>query len=107
MKRDRLHISAYQSVETSLDWNGRYYIAFSNNASIFLRDTKELRRFLKIPKGVPSRESLDSWIASLEATDRERAAKKEKIEPVAHVAVEGSFDPLAHDVDNDNTKMVI
>lgn len=106
-KRDRLHISAYQSVETGLDWNHRYYIVYSNNASIFTRDLKELRRFLKIPKGVPSRDSLDSWLASLEAMDKERVAKKVKLaEPVPHVAVDGSFDPLAHDVDNDNTRMI-
>lgn len=75
-KRERLHLSAHQSVDTGLDWNGRYYVAYSNNASIFLRDTKELRRFLKLPKGVPSREAFDSWIASLEAWDQERVSKK-------------------------------
>ena len=29
MKREKLHLSQYQSIETGLDFNGRYYIAYS------------------------------------------------------------------------------
>ena len=76
MKRERLHISQYQSIETGLDWNGRYYIAYSSPASLFFRDVKALRKWLKLPKGIPSRGSFDSWIASIEAADHERASKK-------------------------------
>jgi hypothetical protein len=76
MKRERLHISHYQSVETGLDASGRYYIAYSSPASLFFRDVKALRKWLKLPKGVASRDSFDSWIASIEAADQERVSKK-------------------------------
>jgi len=76
MKREKLHLSHYQSIETGLDWNGRYYIAYSSPASLFFRDVKALRKWLKLPKGVASRDSFDSWIASLEAADQQRAFNK-------------------------------
>ena len=76
MKREKLHLSQYQSIETGLDWNGRYYIAYSSPASLFFRDVKALRKWLKLPKGVASRDSFDSWIASIEAADQERVSKK-------------------------------
>ena len=78
MKREKLHLSQYQSIETGLDWNGRYYIACSSRASQFFRDVVELRKWLKLPKGIPSRDSFDSWIASIEAADQERVSKKAK-----------------------------
>ena len=76
MKREKLHISHYQSVETGLDASGRFYIAYSSPASLFFRDVKALRKWLKLPKGVASRDSFDSWIASLEAADQQRAFNK-------------------------------
>jgi hypothetical protein len=47
LKRDTLRLSPHQSIETSRDWNGRYFIAYSGGASVFIRDIAELRRFLK------------------------------------------------------------
>jgi hypothetical protein len=76
MKRERLHLSVYTSIETGVDWNGRYYIAYANGASVFLRCPKEVRKWLKLPAKIPSREAYDSWIASLEAADQERVSKK-------------------------------
>jgi hypothetical protein len=102
MKRDSLRLSPTMSVETGLDWNGRYWIAYSSGASIFIRDVAELRRFLKLPKGIPMRESLESWLASVADMD----AKRKAPEPVGDANVEGSWDPQAHDVDNDNTRMI-
>jgi len=78
-KRDRLHLSPYQTIETGRDWNGRFYIAYLNGASLFIRDHKDLRRFLKVPKGISSRESLDNWLAALEAMDMEHEAKREHL----------------------------
>lgn len=75
-KRERLHVSKYQTIETGRDWNGRFFIAYSSGASLFFRDVPAMRRWLKLPKGIPSRESFDSWIASLEAADQERVSKR-------------------------------
>ena len=106
MKRERLHLSRYQSVETYRDWNGRAYIACSSTASMLFRDVSELRRWLKLPKGIPSRESFDSWIASLEAADQERVNKR--AEPLTQQLLESGFGPECH-LDDDptaNTKMI-
>ena len=65
MKRDALRLSPHQFIETGRDHNGRYFIAYSSGASIFVRDIADLRRFLKLPKGLPMRESLESWLCSL------------------------------------------
>jgi hypothetical protein len=95
MKRDRISLSAQQSVETYIDGlNGRVYIAYSSGSSAFMRDTADLRRFLKIPKGIPMREALDGWLAEL----LERDAKKKNAAPapVGDAHVEGSWDPQAH-----------
>lgn len=78
MKRERLHLSVHTNVETGLDWNGRYFIAYTNGASMFFRCPKEARKWLKLPAKIPSREAYDSWIASLEAADQARVSKKAK-----------------------------
>ncbi len=65
MKHERLSLSQHQFVETYRDTNGRCYVAYSSGASVFIRDAADLRRFLKLPKALPMRESLESWLASL------------------------------------------
>jgi hypothetical protein len=105
LKRDRLVLSQHQSIETSRDWNGRYFIAYSGGASVFIRDIAELRRFLKIPKSIPMRESLESWLASLADMD---AKKKGPSQGSNGALIEGSWDPLTHEEDPAlSTKMVI
>lgn len=76
MKSEVLYLSAQASVETNLDWNGRYYIVRSGYASVFRRDPKEVRKFLKLPVGIPMRATFDNWIADLAAADEARAQKK-------------------------------
>lgn len=113
MKRERLHLSRYQSVETYRDFNGRAYIACSSTASMLFRDVGELRRWLKLPKGIPSRESFDSWIASLEAADQQRAFNKAgavqgTVSSLTQELLETGFGPECH-LDDDptaNTKMI-
>ena len=75
MKRDALRLSLHQSVETGRDYNGRYFIAYSSGASVFVRDIADLRRFLKLPKALPMRESLESWLASLGDQDTSQQAE--------------------------------
>ena len=72
MKRDALRLSQYCYVETSRDINGRYYIAYRSGAAVFIREQSELRKFLKIPKGITMREALDSWLANLADMDDKR-----------------------------------
>lgn len=94
-KRDALRLSQHQFIETGRDWNGRWFIAYSSGASIFIREPKELRRFLKIGKGLPMRESLDSWLESLAAIDADKkGAAPAPEDRLSHLKT--SFDPMAH-----------
>ena len=91
MKRSYLKLSAYQSVEAGKDHNGRYFVAYSSSASVFIRDIRELRKFLKIPKSIQMREKLDAWLAELEEGD----TKKTTLEVVEDLPGD-SWDPKAH-----------
>lgn len=71
MKRDTLRLPGGMSVETSKDWNGRFFIAYGKQASVFVRCPKELRKFLKLSLGTASRAALDSWLESLQDTGAE------------------------------------
>ena len=75
MKHDALRLSQHQFIETGRDHNGRYFIAYSSGASVFVRDIADLRRFLKLPKALPMRESLESWLASLGDQDASRQSE--------------------------------
>lgn len=94
-KRDRLTLSPHQFIETSRDYNGRYYIAYSGGSSVFIRDTKELRKFLRLPKGIPSRDAFDTWIISLEAMDAERR-EPTRPEGISDEVRATGFGPEAH-----------
>ena len=114
MRRERLNLSQYQSIETGLDASGRFYIAYSSPASLFFRDVKALRKWLKLPKGVASRDSFDSWIASIEAADQQRAFNKagaiqDKSPSLSQEVLATGFGPEVFQDDEDpaaNTKMI-
>jgi len=72
MKRETLHLPTGMSVETGKDWNGRYFICYAKNASIIARTAAEVRQFLKMPIKTASRDSLESWLASLAAVDQSK-----------------------------------
>ena len=106
MRRERLHLQGGMSVEAGRDWNGRFFIAHAHGAAVFIRDAKLLRRWLKLPLKTPSREALDSWLASLGAADAPAAPDGLSAE---HVAT--GFGPECHGVDetdpNHQTRTVI
>ena len=93
-KRDTLRLSQHQFIETGRDWNGRWFIAYSSGASIFLREPKELRRFLKVAKGLPMREALDSWLASLADMDAKR--KQPEQQGLSDEVLATGFGPECH-----------
>jgi hypothetical protein len=93
MKRDRLRLSAHQYIESGRDTNGRFFIAYSSGASVFVRDYADLRRFLRLPKGIPMRDALESWLSEL-PTKTGAAAPGGDLSRSDH-----SFDPIAHQLD--------
>ena len=90
VKRDTLRLSQHQFITTGADHNGRYWIAYSSGASVFVRSHVELRRFLKIPKSIPMRAALESWLENLRATDAERN------EPSRDELIATGFGPECH-----------
>ena len=108
-KRDTLRLSQHQFIETYRDGAGRCFIAYSQGASVFIREPREVRRFLKIPRSIPMRQSLDSWLESLADQDASRKGSHLTDSP-GDANVEGSWDPQAHpDMDDPtaNTKMIV
>jgi hypothetical protein len=108
-KRDTLRLSQHQSVETYRDHSGRAFVAYSGGASVFIRDIAELRRFLRIPRSIPMREALESWLTSLADMDAQRkGAKTPEGLSAEHLAT--GFGPEAHADEGEdptaNTKMI-
>ena len=109
MKRDTLRLSQQQFIETGRDHNGRYFLAYSSGASVFIRDTKELRRFLKVPKGLPMRECLENWLTGLNEQD----SKQQQPRPngLSPELLATGFGPEVHGLDeadpNFQTRTVI
>lgn len=100
MRRERLHLSQYQSIETYRDWNGRVYLASSSGCSMLFRDVKLLRKWLQLPPGIPSRAAFDSWVESVLADDAERAARNaQSKEGLSDEYLATGFGPEAHRLD--------
>ena len=74
------------------------------HASLYVRTRKEVLKFASWPIKTPTGDALRAWLDQMEAIDKER---KGGPAIVGDASVEGSFDPLAHDVDNENTRTVI
>lgn len=107
-KRDRLWLPGQIPLETGLDWNGRWWVGYSKGRSQYFRCAKELRRWLKLPVGTPSRQAFDAWITSLEAADAERGKPKE--EGLSPEVIATGFGPEVHGLDESDpqfqTRMV-
>jgi hypothetical protein len=107
-KRDTLRLSQHQFIEASTDTNGRYFIAYSQGASVFLRERKELLRFLKVPKSIPMRASLDAWLQELESSDQ--GVKPKPIDGLSAEHIATGFGPEVHGLDESDpqfqTRMV-
>ena len=102
MKRERIHLQGDMTVETGKDFNGRFFIAHARGASVFLREHKEVRQFLKLPAKTPSRESLDSWFESLGLADRQQSQSPTKLgRDLSEELLQTGFGPECHLDDSD------
>ena len=108
MRRDALKLSSHQFVETGKDFNGRFFIAYSSGSSVFIRSATDLRRFLKIPKALPMRASLDAWLQELESSDQ--GVKPNPIDGLSAEHIATGFGPEVHGLDDSDpqfkTRMV-
>jgi hypothetical protein len=89
-------------IETWRDFDGRCYVCWRPDVSIYCRTRKEVLKFaawpIKTPTGDALRAQLDSW----EAMDRERRAPvdaQKKTPKPADVNLQQTWDPLADGLD--------
>ena len=109
-KRQHLKLGNSMSVDAIPDqWNGMYYVGYRSGCSMLFRDPKALRAFLRLPKGLPTRQLLDDWLAGLQgepvATPEPSQEKTPNLSPEL-LATGWGPEVHAGDVDNDNTKMI-
>ena len=99
-KRDALRLPGEMSIETGPDWSGRYWVGYRKGCSMFFRDVKLLRKWLGLPLGTTSRQAFDSWVASIEADDAERAKRKaQPQEGLSEEHLATGFGPEVHALD--------
>ena len=99
-----LRLGTATLINTDRDHNGRWWITYYKQCSLFHRDAASVRNTLKFPKGTPSREALDAWLSELAADDSKRHSAVPAVDPAQ------SWGPEAHADEDDpvaNTKMVI
>ena len=104
-----LRLGTATLINTDRDHNGRWWITYYKQCSLFHRDAASVRNTLKYPKSTPSREALDAWLTELAADDSKRhgAVAADGLS-AEHLAT--GFGPEAHADEEDpvaNTKMVI
>jgi len=108
MKRDAFQANGLR-IETSRDWNGRWFVCWKPNESIHCRDRKSVLRFAAWPSKTPTGDALRSWLTSMEQLDADREASKASDGlTVEHVAT--GFGPECHldETDpNHNTRTII
>lgn len=99
-----LRLGTSSIINTDRDANGRWWITYYKQCSLFHRDAASVRSVFKFPKGTPSRDALDAWLSELAASDSQRQGAVSAIDPAQ------SWGPEAH-VDEEDpvaaTKMVI
>jgi hypothetical protein len=74
MKRERFERPSLW-IETSRDWDGRWFVAWKPHISQGLRDAKTMLRWLSWPTKTPTGDDLRAWLADLAAADAKRENK--------------------------------
>ncbi len=95
MKRETFETRGLR-IETSLDWSGRFYIAWRPNVSMFFRDRKALIKWAGYPVKTPTRDSLMSWLDSLDAADSAVKGESLNIEQDDALLKATGFGPECH-----------
>lgn len=101
-------------IETWRDFNGRVFVCWKPDVSIYCTTRKEVLKFAAWPAKTPTGDVLRAQLDSWEQQDKEREEKDGPAvsadrEPasIAEQPTEGSWDPLAHGVDSDNARMIV
>jgi hypothetical protein len=73
MKRERFERGTLW-IETSRDWNGRWFVAWKPYVSQGFRDPKTMLRWLGWPAKTPTGDNMRAWLSDLAAADAKREA---------------------------------
>ena len=74
MKRERFQRPGLL-IETSRDWDGRWFTAWKPHVSQGFRDPKAMLRWLSWPTKTPTGDELRAWLTDLGAADAKRENK--------------------------------
>jgi len=106
LKPKTFHIHGALLIEQHIvkDGPSPYFVAWKPHTSRLFYDRKEMMRWIKWPKGTPTREAIDAFLDSLDAPKVQptldlEAIKREGFGPEAHAL--DDFDP------NSQTRTVI
>ena len=108
MKRDAFNAAGGLRIETSRDWNGRWFTCWKPNVSIYCRTRRDVLKFASWPIKTPTGDSLRAWLDQLASID----AAKQKPSPKEGLSDEllaTGFGPEAHLDESDpnyQTKMI-
>lgn len=103
MKREHFAHSGIR-IETWFD-GVRNYVCWKPGTSVFCANRSEVLRFMAWPAKTPTGDALRLWLTEIEEADAKRAKPAEQQGLTPELLATG-WGPEAHDIDNDNTKMV-
>ena len=109
MKRDAFEAKGIR-VETSRDFDGRWFTVWKPNVSIHCRTRKEVLRFAAWPAKTPTGDSLRAWLTSLEDMDEKRAKTDTSESALSPELLATGFGPEVFQEEEDpalSTRMVI
>jgi len=75
MKRQRFSTKSI-SIEALRTTNGRHYIVWVANVSMYFTDAKAMLRWIKWPKGTPTRDEIETWLNQLDAAPQPAAPEE-------------------------------
>jgi len=108
MKRERFERPSLW-IETSRDWDGRWFVAWRPHVSQGFRDPKVMLRWIGWPRKTPTDEALRAWLADLAAADAKRESKSSDAGLDMDEVKATGFGPEAHLDESDpnhQTKMI-
>ena len=74
MKRERFERPGIW-IETSKDWDGRWFVAWQPNISQGFSDAETMLRWIRWPAKTPTGDALRSWLADLATADAKRGGE--------------------------------
>ena len=105
MKREYFALPGIR-IETWFD-GVRNYCCWKPSVSVFCTSRSEVLRFQAWPAKTPTGDALRAWLTEIEEADAKRSQPAAKDEGLTPELLATGWGPETHDIDNDNTRMVV